>query len=55
MDKENMVHKYNHSAIKKEQIWVSSSEMEDLEPDTQSEVSQKEKKKYCILTHLYGI
>ena len=26
-----------------------------LEPVTQSEVSQKEKDKYCILTHIYGI
>ena len=27
----------------------------NLEPITQSEVSQKEKDKYCILTHTYGI
>ena len=26
-----------------------------LEPVIQSEVSQKEKSKYCILTHIYGI
>ena len=26
-----------------------------LEPVTQSEVSQKEKNKDCILTHMYGI
>ena len=26
-----------------------------LEPIVQSEVSQKEKDKYCILTHTYGI
>ena len=26
-----------------------------LEPIIQSEVSQKEKDKYCILTHTYGI
>ena len=26
-----------------------------LEPVIQSKVSQKEKKKYCILTHVYGI
>ena len=25
-----------------------------LEPIKQSEVSQKEKEKYCILTHIYG-
>ena len=27
----------------------------NLEPITQSEVSQKEKDKYCILNHIYGI
>ena len=27
----------------------------NLEPIVQSEVSQKEKDKYCILTHIYGI
>ena len=26
----------------------------NLEPIIQSEVSQKEKDKYCILTHIYG-
>ena len=27
----------------------------NLEPIIQSEVSQKENDKYCILTHIYGI
>ena len=27
----------------------------DLEPVTQSEVSQKKKNGYCILMHIYGI
>ena len=27
----------------------------NLEPVIQSEVSQKEKNKYCILMHIYGI
>ena len=27
----------------------------NLEPIIQSEVSQKEKNKYCILTHIHGI
>ena len=27
----------------------------NLEPTKQSEVSQKEKNKYCILTHIYSI
>ena len=26
-----------------------------LEPITQSEISQKEKDKYCLLMHIYGI
>ena len=40
---------------KKESLWVSSNEVDELEPITQSEVSQKEKDKYHILTHIYGI
>ena len=27
----------------------------NLEPNIQSEVSQKEKDKYCILTHIYRL
>ena len=27
----------------------------NLEPVIQNEISQKEKNKYCILTHIYGI
>jgi len=27
----------------------------NLEPNIQSEISQKEKDKYCILTHIYRI
>ena len=38
-----------YSAIKRN-IRVSSNEMENLEPIIQSEVSQKEKDKYHILT-----
>ena len=42
---------------KKERIWVSSGEsaLVNLEPAIQSEVSQKEKSKYHILTQIYGI
>ena len=40
---------------KKEQIWVSWTEVGELEPVIQSEVSQKEEAKYCILTPVYGI
>ena len=44
-----------YSAIERNEI-VSFSEMwMDLETVTQSEVSQKEKNKYCILTHICGI
>ena len=32
-----------------------SSKMDELEPVMQSEVSHKEKNKYHILTHIYGI
>ena len=27
----------------------------NLQPVIQTEVSQKEKNKYCILTHMYGL
>ena len=53
MDKEVVVYIHNGillSLYKKERIWVSSNEV-----DEQSEVSQKEKDKYCILMHIYGI
>ena len=42
-----------YSAI--EYIWISSNEVDELEPIIQSEVSQKEKHQYSILTHIYGI
>ena len=44
-----------YSAIKKNEI-VPFAEMQmDLENVIQSEVSQKEKNKYRMLTHIYGI
>ena len=57
MEKEDVVHIYNgilHSHKKNEigsyvEIWM------DLESVIQSEISQKEKNKYCILTHICGI
>ena len=57
MDKEAVVHMYNEILLshKKECIWVSSDEWMNLEPIIQSEVSQKEKDKYHILMHIYGI
>ena len=55
MDKEAVVHICNGILLnlKKEHIWVSSNEVD--EPIIQSEVSQKEKDKYHILTHIYRI
>ena len=43
-----------YSAIKKN-AFESVLRWMDLEPIIQSEVSQKEKDKYCILTHIYRI
>ena len=52
-----VVHIYNGILLshKKECIWVSSNDVDDLEPIIQSEVSQKNKNKHCILMHVYGI
>ena len=57
MDKEVVVNVHNGILLshKKERIWVSSNEVDDLEPILQSEVSQKEKDKYFIVMHIYGI
>ena len=45
-----------YSAIKKEHIWVSFNEVDETGAYyTMIEVSQKEKHKYCILMHIYGI
>ena len=57
MDKEVVVHIHNGILLshKKEHIWVSFNEWMNLEPIIQSEVRQKEKDKYHILTHFYGI
>ena len=45
----------NYSAIKKDEIRSFIEMWMDLESVTQSEVTQKEKSKYCILMHAYGI
>ena len=42
-------------SYKKECIWVSYNEVDNIEPILQHEESQKEKDKYCILMHIYGI
>ena len=44
-----------HSAIKKNTFESILMRWMELEPIIQSEVSQKEKHKYSILTHIYGI
>ena len=44
-----------YSAIKRNEIELFVERGMDLESVIQSEVSQKEKNKYCMLTHIYGI
>ena len=44
-----------YSAIKTNEIGSFVETWMDLETVIQSEVSQKEKNKYCILTHICGI
>ena len=58
MDKEVVVYIYTmeyYSAIKRNAFESVLMRWVKLEPIIQSEVSQKEKDKYCILTHIYGI
>ena len=44
-----------YSAIKRNASESVLMRWMNLEPIIQSEVSQKQKDKYCILTHIYGI
>ena len=44
-----------YSAIKRNEIELFVVRWMDLESVIQSEVSQKEQNKYCMLTHIYGI
>ena len=44
-----------YSAIKRNTVEAVLMRWMNLEPVIQSEVSQKEKNKYCILTHIYRI
>ena len=57
MDKEAVVHIHNGIllSIKRKTFESVLMRWMNLEPIIQSEVSQKEKDKYCILMHLYGI
>ena len=58
MDKEDVAHIYNGLLLshKKKQNWIICSEVDvPIESVIQSEVSQKEKNKYRMLTHIYGV
>ena len=44
-----------YSAIKRNGFESGLMSCMNLEPVTQNELSQKEKDKYCILMHIYGI
>ena len=58
MDKEVVVYIYTmeyYSAIKKNAFGSVPMRWIKLEPIIQSEVSQKKKHQYSILTHIYGI
>ena len=44
-----------YSAMKRNALESVLMRWTDLEPIIQSEVSQKKKDKYCILTHIYEI
>ena len=52
-----MIDTYNGILLSHKKECIESVLMRwiNLEPIIQSEVSQKEKYKYCILTHLYEI
>ena len=57
MDKEDVAHIYNGIllAIKINEIELFVVRWMDLETVIHSEVSQKEKNKFRMLTHIYGI
>ena len=58
MDKEDVVRMHDGILLshKKEHIWVNSNEVDEPRAYIiHSEVSQKEKEKYHILMHMYGI
>ena len=57
MDKEAVVHIYNGILLNNKRNIFESVLMRwmNLEPIIQSEVSQKEKDKYLIITHIYTV
>ena len=51
-----MVYRHNRIlAVKRKAFELVLIKWVNLEPIIQSEVSQREKDKYCILIHIYGI
>ena len=56
MDREDVANIHNGVlAIKRNEIELFVVRWMNLESVIQSDVSQKEKNKYCMLTHIYGI
>ena len=58
MDKEAVVYIYTmeyYSAIKRNTFESDLMRWMKLEPIVQSEVNQKEKNKYCILTYIWNL
>ena len=57
MDKDDVAHIYNGILLnhKSDGTVLFAKTWMDLETVIQSEASQKEKNKYCILTHIFGI
>ena len=55
MDKEDVVHMEYYSAIKRNEIVPFAEMWIDLETVIKSEVSQKEKNKYSIISLICGI
>ena len=55
MDKEDVAHIYNRILLSHKKIELFVVRLMDLETVIQSEVSQKEKNKYHMLIHIYGI
>ena len=57
MDKDFVIHIYSRILLSPKRNAFESILMRwmNLEPIIQTEVRQKEKDKYCILMHIYGI
>ena len=57
MDKDDVAHIYNGILLSQKGNKIESFVVRWMEVESviQCEVSQKEKNKYCMLTHIYGI